>query len=167
MHSAILSRSHRRRTATLKRLAPAVLVALVVAGCRSGLSNAQWLWCKQHLAAVDAAAESLGLARSGESYQEPSWWQDYLTSEANATTAVISANPEFVASCDRAADAAGVGASRLSWCLADGIGATWGVSVELGHVVEVQAPAFSYQALPLDQRLDNADFVQACSAAAS
>ena len=143
----------------------AVLAAIVVA-CQSGLTSGEWLWCKTHLAAVDTAAESLGQAKVDLIYQEPSWYADYVTGNLNASLAWTGRSTAFQEACAAAADVRGVvGDGRVPWCLEDGLGETWGASVDQGNVVEVSGSTFAYKSVPLQQRLDNADFVAACRAA--
>ena len=140
-------------------------LAAAFAACSSGLSSAQWLWCKQHLAAVDEAAETLGIAKAQTSYQEPSWWADYVTSTQNSNNALIVGNPAFIAACDDAATNHDVGESRQSWCTTDGLAEVWDSSIALGYMTPTEAETFAYKALPLGKRLDNPDFVSACRAA--
>ena len=132
------------------------------AACGSGLSSGAWAWCKQHLPEVDAAAAALQLPQVETTIREPTWWPDYQTSIQNSNTALIQANADFIASCNAAADAQSVGESRVSWCLSDGVGPAWTAAVSLNLITETRAATFAYRAIPLEQRLDNPEFVQAC-----
>ena len=144
----------------------ALVLAVTVAACGSGLSSSQWLWCKQNLAAVDAAAASLQIAKVQTTVQEPSWLADYVTSAANSSNALIGANAAFIASCGAAAKKRDVSKdTRVSWCLTDGLGDTWEAAETLGLIVSTQADTFAYRGLPIQQRLDNPDFVRACRTA--
>ena len=145
------------------RIARLVVIALALAACGGqGLGNREWLWCKENLASVDAAAEGLGIAKVQTAVQEPSWWSDYVTSTLNSSSALIAANADFVLSCNTAADKAGLGESRVSWCMTDGLGNTWDAAIGLGQIVNTDAETFAYRALPLSQRINNAEFVSAC-----
>jgi hypothetical protein len=142
------------------------VLALVFAACSSsGLGSGAWLWCKEHPAKVDTAAAGLQLATAQLSYQEPSWLPDYVTGVQNANNALISANQAFIAACNVAADKAEVGDTRISWCTTDGLGQAWDASIELGLMVDMSAETYAYKTLPLEQRINNADFVRACNAA--
>jgi hypothetical protein len=144
------------------------LLAAAVLACRSGLTSGEWAWCKTHLAAVDAAAESIGLAKTDLTYQEPSWYSDFVTGNLNASLAWVPESTAFQNACAAAADVRGVvGDGRIPWCLDDGLGETWGASVDQGSVVELTATTFAYKALPLQQRLNNEDFMAACQAASA
>ena len=150
----------------LVRLVRLIVLATVVAACGSGLSSGAWVWCKENMPAVDAAADGLGIPEAQTTFQEPSWWQGYLTSTLNRNNAELVANADFLASCTVAADKRGVDpGSRTSWCTADGVGDLWDASITLGPMVDVQAETFAYKALPLQQRIDNQDFVRACRTA--
>jgi len=142
-----------------------LLLTAVLAACSSGLTSDQWLWCKQHLPSVDSAAETLGIAKAQTSVREPSWWADYVTSTENSNNALLAGNPAFIAACDDAATNRGVGESRTSWCMTDGLADAWDSSIALGYMTATDAETFAFNALPLSQRLDNADFVRACRAA--
>jgi hypothetical protein len=148
------------------RLARTVVLMTVVAACSSsGLTSGAWTWCKQRPTEVDVAAAGLQIPVAQTSYQEPSWLPDYVTGLLNSTTALISANQAFVAACDSAAAKQGVGETRISWCTTDGMGNVWDASIELGLMVDMSAETYAYKALPLPQRINNAEFVQACNAA--
>ena len=150
----------------LSRVVGGVVIAAVVAACGSGLGSNDWLWCKEHPAAVDKAAESLQIAKVQTTVQEPSWLADYVTSAANSSNALIGANAAFIASCAAAAEKRGVGTdTRASWCLTDGLGDAWESAQTLGLTVSTQAETFAYRGLPIQQRLDNPDFVRACRTA--
>jgi hypothetical protein len=140
-------------------------LATVLTACGPGLSGDAWAWCKQHLAAVDAAADGLQIAKAPTAYQEPSWLPDYMTSQLNSSNALMAANPAFTGACDQAAEAKGVGDARLSWCMTDGIADVWDASIALGFMVDMQADTFAYKAIPLQKRIDDRDFVAACGAA--
>ena len=133
----------------------------------SGLGSGAWTWCKENLPAVDAAAATLQIPMVLTTVREPTWLPDYQSSVLNSNIAVISTNADFVTSCDAAANAASVGASRINWCLTDGIGPTWTAAVSLNLVTETQLETFAYRGISLEQRLDNADFVRACQYAVS
>jgi hypothetical protein len=142
------------------------LLAAIVVACQSGLTSGEWVWCKANLTAVDTAAGSIGLAKANLTYQEPSWYADYLTGNLNSSLAWAAESSAFQNACAAAADQRGVvGDGRVPWCLEDGFGETWGASIDQGNVVELTAATFSYKALPLQQRLENPDFVAACRAA--
>lgn len=148
------------------RVARLVVIALALAACGGrSLGNSEWLWCKEHLASVDAAAEGLGIAKVQTTIQEPTWWSDYVTSALNRSNALIGANADFVAACNAAADKAGLGESRVSWCMTDGLGDTWTAAIGFGQIVNTDAETFAYRALPLSQRINNAEFVSACRTA--
>lgn len=153
------------KRARLRGIPGLLALAALTAACGSGLTGNQWAWCKLNLASVDAAAEGVGLAKVETTVRDPIWWPDYLTSQLNSSLLPITENPDFLASCDAAADERGVGASRVNWCLADGLGETWGKAVELNLTTESKESTFAYRALPLQQRYDDADFQQACVAA--
>jgi hypothetical protein len=148
------------------RLARSLSIALVVAACGgSGLGSNEWGWCKQHLPAVDVAAEGLQIPTAETAYQEPSWWPDYLTSSAQFNNTLLAASTAFTAACNSAADARGVGQARLQWCMTDGLADVWDASISLGGMVDITATTYAYKALPISKRIDNADFVRACNAA--
>jgi hypothetical protein len=149
----------------LKRASVAIVLGTAIAACSSGLGGSEWLWCKEHLASVDEAADRLQVPKAPTSLQEPTWWADYVTSTTNSNSALISGNPDFIASCDVAATKRGVGASRVSWCMSDGIAEAWDAAIALDLMVDMEAETFAYKALPLGQRLDDADFERACRAA--
>jgi hypothetical protein len=157
----------RSKRPPLRGIPGLVALAALTAACGSGLTNTQWAWCKLNLAAVDAAAEGVGLQRVQTSVKDPSWWPDYITSQLNSSLVPITENTDFLASCDAAADEKGVGASRVNWCLADGLAETWGKAVDLKLTTESVEETFAYRALPLLQRYDNPDFDKACVAAYS
>lgn len=149
--------------ARLARVLRALGFAGALAACGgSGLSSAQWAWCKEHLAQVDAAAAVIGLPVVDTTIQQPTWWQDYLTSTTNKSNALITANADFVAACNKAATDNEIGDTRVSWCLSDGIGPAWTASVALNLITSTPAKTNAYRAIPLEQRLDNAEFGQAC-----
>ena len=155
-----------RPTVVVGRLARSVGVAALIAACGGqGLGGSEWLWCKEHLAAVDQAAAGLQIATADTAYQEPSWWPDYVTSMANFNNSLLVANTAFTASCDSAAVKRGVGEARLQWCMTDGIADAWDASITLGAMVDMNATTYAYKALPLSKRIDNPDFVRACNAA--
>jgi hypothetical protein len=131
----------------------------------SGLSSGAWTWCKEHPLEVDTAASTLQLPTAATTVREPTWWQDYIISMQNSSIALVGANADFVASCDRAADAAGVGASRVNWCLTDGVGPAWTAAVSLNLVTEAEVETFRYRGISLEDRINNAEFVQACNSA--
>jgi hypothetical protein len=148
------------------RVATTVVLGVAVAACTSsGLGSGAWAWCKEHPAEVDIAAAGLQLPVAQTPYREPSWLPDYVTGVLNSSNALITANPAFVAACDNAADKQDVGETRISWCTTDGIGNVWDASIELGLMVDKSAETYAYKALPLSQRINNAEFVQACDAA--
>jgi hypothetical protein len=138
---------------------------MAVAACGSGLGGNEWLWCKENLSSVDKAAENLQVPKVHTKVQEPLWWTDYTTSMLNSNNALIVGNADFMSSCDLAAAKRGVAESRVSWCLTDGLGDAWDSSIALGLLVELEADTFAYKALPLEQRLNDQDFVRACRAA--
>jgi hypothetical protein len=150
--------------ATILRVARLAALGLVLVACSSGLGGTESLWCAQHLAAVDDAAASLGVATAQRTYQEPSWLPDYVTGTLNFSNALIAANPAFTAACDAAADKRGVGETRLSWCTTDGIADVWDASISLGLMVDMEAHTYAYKAQPLTQRRNDADYVRACRA---
>jgi hypothetical protein len=135
------------------------------AACGSGLNSGAWAWCKQHLDQVDAAAAVLQLPVIQTTIEEPTWWPNYVTSMQNTNTGLIAANPDFLASCNVAADANNVGASRVSWCLSDGIGPAWTGAVQLNLITQTPAETYAYRSISLEQRLDNPEFIQACQRA--
>jgi hypothetical protein len=147
------------------RLAGVVALTLVFAACSSGLSSAAWLWCKENLPAVDTAAAALEIPTSQIDYQEPSWWGVYVNSTLNFNNAELISNADFIGSCDSAADKAGVAESRISWCETDGVGNAWDAAVSLGLMVDLNAETYAYKAKPLDDRLNDPDFMRACQQA--
>jgi hypothetical protein len=148
------------------RVASALVLGISVAACSSsGLGAGAWAWCKQRPTEVDVAAAGLQIPVAQTSYREPSWLPDYVTGMLNSSNALISTNQAFIAACNGAADKAGVGETRISWCATDGIGNVWDASIELGLMVDMSAETYAYKALPLSQRINNAEFVQACNAA--
>jgi hypothetical protein len=154
-----MERSNRLPSGVLRGIA----LAAALTGCAgSGLSSTAWIWCKEHPIEVDEAAAALQLPIAVVTIAEPTWWPDYLVGAQNATTAQIGANTDFIAACDKAADTAGVGASRQSWCLADGLGAVWTASITLGSMSSTDLETYAYRALPLESRIDDTDFVRAC-----
>jgi hypothetical protein len=147
----------------LRRLLWAIGVTGAFAACGgSGLGSGAWTWCKENLPAVDAAAATLHIPVVQTIVREPTWLADYQTSMQNTNTSLITANADFMSSCDAAANASSVGASRVNWCLTDGIGPTWTAAVSLNLVTETQVETFAYRGISLEQRLDNPDFVRAC-----
>ena len=147
-----------RPTVVVGRLARSVGVAALIAACGGqGLGGSEWLWCKEHLAAVDQAAAGLQIATADTAYQEPSM--------ANFNNSLLVANTAFIASCDSAAVKRGVGEARLQWCMTDGIADAWDASITLGAMVDMNATTYAYKALPLSKRIDNPDFVRSCNAA--
>jgi hypothetical protein len=152
----------------LTRTAGLVLLTSVFLACgSSGLSAGEWVWCKENPPAVDAAAASLQVATAQRTFKEPTWWQDYLTTALSQNSAALTANPDFVASCKAAADKAGVDEKNVAWCMADGIGETWDAAVSLSLTTDVSADTFAYRAVPLQQRINDADFDRACKQAFS
>ncbi|GEM_PF-6742587 len=150
----------------LARTTGLVLLTSVFLACGgSGLSAAEWVWCKENPPAIDAAAASLQIATAQRTFKEPSWWQDYLTTALSLNNAALVANPDFAASCATAQAKAGVDPNNVAWCIADGIGETWDAAVSLGHTTDVSADTFAYRALPLQQRINDADFDRACKQA--
>lgn len=139
-----------------------------LAGCGgSSLGTGAWTWCKENLDSVDAAAATLELPTVDVTVRDPTWLADYQTSMANSSIALISTNADFVASCNAAADAAGVGASRVNWCLTDGVGAAWMSAEALGLVTQTETNTFAYRGITLEKRLDNPEFGEACNRAYS
>jgi hypothetical protein len=154
------------QTQGVLRFATTVVLGITIAACSgSGLRAGAWAWCKQRPTQVDAAAAGLQIPVAQTPYQEPSWLPDYVTGMLNFSNALISANQAFVAACDTAADKQGVGETRISWCTTDGIANAWDASIELGLMVDMNGETYAYKALPLSQRINNAEFVQACNAA--
>jgi hypothetical protein len=150
----------------LRRAAGLLALTAALAACAgSGLSSAEWAWCKQNPAAVDAAAATLQIPTAQQSFKEPTWWQDYLITVASQNNAGLMANPDFTASCKAAADKAGVDEANVAWCATDGIGESWDAAVSLALMSDVDADTYAYRALPLLQRINNADFDRACQAA--
>lgn len=144
------------------------VLAIVLAACSaSGLSADEWIWCKEHPAAVDAAAGSLKLATAQQSFKEPTWWQDYMTTALSHNNAALVANPDFIASCSAAQAKAGVDQNNVAWCMADGIGETWDAADAAGLMTDVSADTYAYRALPLQQRITDAVFDRACETAYS
>jgi hypothetical protein len=150
----------------LRHAAGLVALTAALAACAgSGLSSAEWAWCKQNPTAVDAAAATLQIPTSQQSFKEPTWWQDYLVTVASQNNAGLMANPDFTASCKAAADKAGVDEANVAWCATDGIGESWDAAVSLALVTDVNADTYAYRALALQQRINNADFDRTCQAA--
>src|SRR5262249_33579098 len=147
------------------RLAGVVALTLVFSACSSGLSSAAWTWCKENMPAVDTAAGALGMPTAQIDYQEPSWWGVYVASTLNFNNAALVSNADFIGSCDSAADKAGVGESRISWCTTDGVGNAWDAAVALGLMVSQNADTYAYKAKPLDDRLNDPGFMRACQQA--
>jgi hypothetical protein len=160
--------SPRSVLARLGRGAALVALTAVFAACgSSGLGSSEWVWCKENPQAVDAAAASLNIATAERTFQEPTWWQDYLTTIASQNNSGLMANADFIASCAAAADKAGVDRANIAWCTADGVGETWDGAISLALMTDVDADTFAYQALPLQQRINDADYDRACKAAFS
>jgi hypothetical protein len=158
--------SLRDRLPRLARSAGLVLVATVFLACGgSGLDAGEWVWCKENPPAVDAAAASLQVATAQRTFKEPTWWPDYLTTALSLNNAALVANPDFAVSCAAAQAKAGVDSTNVSWCIADGIGQTWDAAVSLNHMTDVTADTYAYRALPLQQRINDADFDRACKQA--
>ena len=154
------------RASQTRRLLWAVGLTGAFAACGGqSLGTGAWTWCKENVAAVDAAAASLQIPEVQTTVREPTWLPDYQTSMANSSIALINANPDFQASCNAAADAAGVGASRVNWCLTDGIGPAWTSADALGLMTQTDMKTFAYRGIALEKRIDNAEFVQACTSA--
>jgi hypothetical protein len=152
----------------LRRVLRTLALTGALAGCGgSSLGTGAWTWCKENLAAVDAAAATLQLPTVAITVHEPTWLADYQVSMANSSIALISANADFQASCNAAADAASVGASRVNWCLTDGVGAAWTSAESLGLMIQVDTTTFAYRGISLEKRLDNPEFGQACTSAYS
>jgi hypothetical protein len=160
--------SVRDRLPRLARSAGLVLVATVFLACGgSGLSSGEWVWCKENPPAVDAAAASLKVPTAQRTFKEPTWWQDYLTTALSLNNAALIANPDFAASCGAAQVKAGVDATNVAWCIADGIGQTWDAAIAAGLMTDMTADTYAYRALPLQQRINDADFDRACTQAFS
>jgi hypothetical protein len=140
-------------------------LAAVTAACSSGLSSSEWLWCKEHLALVDASAASIGLAKTQTTYQEPTWLPAYIETQVTLNNTALMQSADFKASCDRAADANGVAEGRLAWCQEEGFDEAWTAASELGLMSEQTANTFTYKAIPFADRLNNPDFMSACRAA--
>jgi hypothetical protein len=158
--------SLRDRLRRLARPTGLVLVATVFLACGgSGLSSAEWVWCKENPPAVDAAAASLKIATTQRTFTEPTWWQDYLTTALSLNNSALVANSDFAASCGAAQSKAGVDSANVAWCIADGIGQTWDAAVSLDRMTDVTADTYAYRALPLQQRINDADFDAACKQA--
>lgn len=152
--------------ARLVRTAALVTLTAVFAACAgSGPSSGEWTWCKENPAAVDAAALNLNVARAQRTFKEPTWWQDYLTSVASQNDAALQGNADFAASCNAAQVKSGVDTANVAWCSTDGIGETWDGAVSLSLMTDVDATTFAFEALPLRQRINNADFDSACTMA--
>jgi hypothetical protein len=157
-----------RALAGLRNGARLVVLAVALAACgSSGLSTGEWVWCKENPAAVDAAATNLKIATTQQSFKEPTWWQVYLDTALSQNSAALVANADFAASCAAAQVKATVDASNVAWCIADGIGQTWDAALSLGLMTDVDADTFAYRALPLQQRINDAEFDSACKAAFS
>jgi hypothetical protein len=160
--------SLRDRLRRLARPAGLVLIATVFVACGgSGLSSGAWVWCKENPPAVDAAAASLQVATAQRTFKEPTWWPDYLTTALSLNNAALVANPDFAASCGAAQAKAGVDATNVAWCISDGIGQTWDAAIAAGLMTDVTADTYAYRALPLQQRINDADFDRACTQAFS
>jgi hypothetical protein len=152
----------------LRNGARLVVLAVALAACgSSGLSTGEWVWCKENPAAVDAAATNLKIATAQRSFKEPTWWQVYLDTALSQNSAALVANADFTASCTAAQGKAGVDPSNVAWCIADGIGETWDGAGAGGRRTDVDADTFAYRALPLQQRINDAEFDSACKAAFS
>jgi hypothetical protein len=140
-------------------------LAAITAACGSGLSSAEWLWCKQNLAAVDTAAGSIGLPTSQITYREPTWLPAYVDMDVSFNHAALMGSADFIASCDKAADANGVAEGRLAWCQEDGFDEAWTAASDLGLMTEQTGETYSYKVIPFKDRLTNPDFMAACRAA--
>jgi hypothetical protein len=151
-----------------KRVLAAAALSMLFAACGgSGLGGGEWVWCKENPTAVDAAATSLNIATAQRTFQEPTWWQDYLAMVASQNNSGLMANADFAPSCTAAEVKAGVDTANIAWCTAEGIGETWDAAITLGLMTDVDADTFAYRALPLQQRINDADFDRACKSAYS
>jgi len=147
------------------RLAMIAVTTLLAACQSSGLGSGEWLWCKENPASVDAAATSLGIATAERTVQQPTWWGAYVATVASQNNTQLLASADFADSCTAAQVKASVDPANVSWCSTDGIGETWDAAMSLSLMTNVDATTFAYEALPLQQRLNDPDFDRACKAA--
>jgi hypothetical protein len=84
---------------------------------------------------------------------------------ASQNNSQLVANADFASSCAAAQVKASVDPANGAWCTADGIGETWDAAISLALMTNVDADTFAYRALPLQQRINDADFDRACKAA--